>query len=154
MEPLALAAGTALVTAMAGDGWKGVKQGMVDLWRRAVPQSADGLPSDLDILRSEIVQAQQVQDAQLVHALEQSWQLRLHRQLLAHPAFAEDLRRTIDDDVAPHLPSAERDVISNIASGKVSGHARLGQAGGHLTVVERDQYNAGRDMTVNQPPGG
>lgn len=108
MDPIVLAAGTALIGAMATDAWQQARAGIVALWRRARPQEAGNVERELAEVRAEVVAARQVNDADTEQALTGAWQLRLQQLLRSDPALASALRRVLDETLTPALPPAER----------------------------------------------
>jgi hypothetical protein len=101
MDPIAQAAGTALVQAIATDAWQQVKQAVTGLWHRVRPGPADLVGGDLDELRTQVLRARADGDAETEQALERAWQLRLRELLRADPALAVDLRQVLDQVLAP-----------------------------------------------------
>src|SRR5690349_14355645 len=51
MDPIVLAAGTALVTAMATDAWQSARDGAVALWRKVRPEQAEIVEAELAEVR-------------------------------------------------------------------------------------------------------
>lgn len=114
MDPIAQAAGTALVQAIATDAWQQVKQAVTGLWRRVRPGRADRVGGDLDELRAQVLRARADGDAGTEQALEGAWQLRLQELLRADPALAGDLRQVLDQVLTPALPVAGQARIGTI----------------------------------------
>jgi hypothetical protein len=114
MDPIAQAAGTALVQATVTDAWQQVKRAVVALWRRARPESARRVGGDLDELRAQVLQARADGDAGAEQALEGAWRLRLEELLRADPALADDLRQVLDQVLVPVLPADGRTRIETI----------------------------------------
>ncbi|MFF8841660.1 hypothetical protein ACF08N_02865 [Streptomyces sp. NPDC015127] len=136
MDPIVLAAGTALVGAMATDAWQQARAATVDLWRRMRPERADGIGAELDVLRGQVLAAREDGDTDTEEALAGSWRLRLHELLRQDPGLAAELRRLVDEHLAPALPDGERDRARSIVM-KAEAHdsARIYMAGGdqHIT---------------------
>jgi hypothetical protein len=114
MDPIAQAAGTALVQAVTTDAWQQVKQVVTGLWRRIHPGRADQVGGDLDELRAQVLRARADGDAGTEQALEGAWQLRLQELLREDPALAADLRQVLDRVLAPALPAAGQARIGTI----------------------------------------
>lgn len=76
MDPVVLAAGTALVTAMATDTWQQVREGVVALWRRVHPGQAIAVEADLTQLHEQILAALRNGDDDAERAPADSWQTR------------------------------------------------------------------------------
>ena len=114
MDPIVLAAGTALVGAIASDAWQQVKQAVIGLWRRVHPGHADQVGGELDELRRQVLQARADGDPGTEHALEGAWQLRLQGLMRENPALAADLRQVLDQVLTPALPAAGQARIGTI----------------------------------------
>ena len=114
MDPIAMAAGTALVQAIATDAWEQVKQAVTGLWRRVRPGHADRIGGDLDELRAQVLRARADDDGQTEHALEGAWQLRLQELLRADPGLVADLRQVLDQVLTPALPAGMQARIGTI----------------------------------------
>ena len=114
MDPIAQAAGTALVQAMATDAWEQVKRAVAALWRRVHPANVGEVAGDLDELRAQVVRARADDDGQTERALEGAWQLRVLELLRADPALAADVRQLVDQVLTPALPDAGQARIGTI----------------------------------------
>jgi hypothetical protein len=108
MEPIAVAAGTSLVGALAGDGWLVARAEVVAFWRRVRADEADALADDLAELRAEVLAARQADDPDLERALAEIWQRRFQELLRPDPALAGELRSIVEQHLAPTLPPDER----------------------------------------------
>lgn len=104
MDPIVLAAGTALVGAMATDAWQQVKHAVINLWHKVRPERADEVGGELEELRRHVLQARADGDEATEHALEGVWQLRLQELLRGDPALAGNLRQVLDEVLTPALP--------------------------------------------------
>ncbi|WP_420036563.1 hypothetical protein ACN2WE_33970 [Streptomyces sp. cg28] len=142
MDPLVLAAGSALVSAMAADGWQRARDGMAEWWRRLRRESIE---SDLDTLHFYVTTARQNDDADTERALASVWHLRLQQLVDADPAMAAELQSLLDNHLIPVLPSQDL-----VEPGSVV-----------MNVEARDSartYMAGRDQHITEswpriPPG-
>ena len=115
MDPIVLAFGTALVGAIATGTWQRVREAVTGLWRRVHPQQkADGIGTELDDLREQVLLARRDGDTDTERALEGAWQLRLQQLLRADPALAAELRRVLDQVLTPALTPAEQTRIGTI----------------------------------------
>lgn len=132
MDPMVVAAGAALVTAMANDGWERAKAGAVALWRRGRADEAATVDRELTEVRAELVEAAAQEDTATPAALVGSWQVKLHRLVRDHPELAADLRRLVDE-VLTAAPGTDGPVVTRV---EASGHARVYQAGRDLRVTE------------------
>src|SRR5579859_6304238 len=104
MDQIVLAAGTALVGAIATDTWQQVREAVVALWHRAHPRQADSIGTELDELRGQILQARSKNDTDTAKALEGAWQVKLQQLLRAEPALAVELQRVLAEVLTPALP--------------------------------------------------
>src|SRR5271165_5847197 len=59
MDPLVLAAGTALVGAMVTDGWQQARTAVVAWWRKVHPGRADAVGAELDTARAQVLPARE-----------------------------------------------------------------------------------------------
>lgn len=138
MDAIALAAGTALVTAMATDAWQQARAGMVLLWRRAFPEQADTVEEELADVRAQLLAARQDLDPDTERALTGSWQVRLQQLLRINPDLATELQRVLEEDLLPALSAAERTRIGSITmQATAREHGRVYQAGRDLNITEQ-----------------
>ncbi|MEV8533914.1 hypothetical protein [Streptomyces sp. NPDC051211] len=96
-----MTAGSALVGAMATDGWQQARAAVVDWWRRRRPDAADDVGSELETLRTQVLGAREQSDTDTEQALAGAWCLRLQQLLNEDPALAAELRRLLDEHLAP-----------------------------------------------------
>jgi hypothetical protein len=137
MDPLTMAAATALVNAMATDAWQTARSAVVRLWRRVHPGRAEVIEGELAEVREEVLQAREVSDSAAEQELAAEWQRRLKRLLQADPGLEGELRQILDNELVPLLPSAERSQVSSILmKATASGNARIYQAGHDLHITE------------------
>ncbi|MBF9133894.1 hypothetical protein I0C86_33905 [Plantactinospora sp. S1510] len=108
MESIAVAAGTTLVGALAGDGWPAARAEVVAFWRRVRADEADAVADDLAELRAEVLAARQAGDPELERALVEIWQRRFQELLRPDPELAGELRSIVDRHLTPTLTPAER----------------------------------------------
>ncbi len=114
VDPIVVAAGTALVSAMATDVWQQARASVVALWRRVHPQQADTVEADLEGLRAQVLDARQAGRADTELALTGVWQGRLQQLLLDEPAVAPELRRVLDEALTPVLTPVEQSRIGTL----------------------------------------
>lgn len=139
MDQIVLAAGTALVSAMATDAWQQARAAVVALWRRAHPKDAESVGSELESTRVRVLAARRDGDEDSERALVGAWRLHLQGLLDNDPAFAVELRRLLDEHLTPALAPGEQALVRSIVQkAKASGSSRIIQVGG--------------DATFNQPP--
>ncbi|MDP4510288.1 hypothetical protein [Nonomuraea turcica] len=137
MDPIVLAAGTALVTAMATDAWQSARTGVVALWRKVRPEQAEAVEAELVEVRGQVLEARRDSDADTEQALAGAWQMRLQQLLRADPSLAAEIQRVLDEVLTPALEPADQARIGSLVmKAKASGHGRT--------------YQAGRDQTINE----
>lgn len=138
MDPIVLAAGTALVTAMATDGWQAARDGAVTLWRKVRPEQADAVEAELVEVREQVLEARRDSDPDTEQALAGSWQVRLQQLLRADPSLAGEIKRVLDEVLTPALEPADQARIGSwVMKAKASGHGRVYQAGRDQTIHEK-----------------
>ncbi|MFE9611816.1 hypothetical protein [Streptomyces sp. NPDC006012] len=134
MDPIVLAAGTALVSAMAVDSWQQVKTATTALWQRLRPEQADEITAELETLRAGVLDAREQQDHDTEEALTWVWRLRLQQLLVNEPSAVGELRRLLEEHLAPALPPDERRGVQSIVmKAEARDHGRVYMAG-------RDQH--------------
>ncbi|WP_318308765.1 hypothetical protein [Streptomyces californicus] len=137
MDALVMAAGTALVGAMATDTWQQARSSAVALWRRVHPQRVQAIEEELADVRVEVLAAREAGDSEAEAGLAADWQRRLLRLLRDDPSLADELRRLLDEELTPLLPSAEANRIGSVEmKARASGRARIYQAVGNQTINE------------------
>ncbi len=121
---LAVSGATALVNAMAGDGWNAVKARVAALLRRGRSAGGDDLEGRLDEERRELTAAREEHDEDAVADLEGEWRRRLRRLLLEDPQAASVLRELIAETGAEERAAR---VHNSITGGEF--HGTVVQAG-------------------------
>jgi hypothetical protein len=138
MDPVVLAVGTALVSAMATDAWQQVRAAAVTWWRRVHPEQADTVVKELADVRAQVLAARQGGDRDTEQALAGSWQVRLQQLVREDPSLADELRRVLDEELTPALPPAEQAQIGSMVMRTIANdHARVYQAGRDQHITER-----------------
>jgi hypothetical protein len=135
MDPLVLAAATALVGAMATDAWQQARTAVVDWWRKAHPEQATTVGAELDSARAQILAARERGDEDTEQALTGIWRLRLQQLLQEEPAVGRGLQRLLKEHLTPALPAAEQARVQQII---INAQAR----------DQARQYIAGRDQHI------
>lgn len=136
MDPIVLAAGTALVSAMATDAWQQARAATVGLWRRTRPERADRIGAELDVLRGQVLAAREADDEDTEQALTGAWRLHLHDLLRENPGLAAELQRLLDEHLTPALPENEQArTRSVVMKAEAHDNSRVYMAGGdqHIT---------------------
>ncbi|MFJ8935061.1 hypothetical protein ACIRL0_04990 [Streptomyces sp. NPDC102365] len=130
MEPVVLAAGTALVAAMASNAWEAARDALVGLWWKGKPEEAEAVGSELRRARSVVLEARRTNDADAEQALIVFWRMRFDQLLRKRPDLVGDLRGVLQDDLVPALDADDRDRVS-VAFGRTEAHdhARIYRAG-------------------------
>jgi hypothetical protein len=132
MAVLAGTAGTTLVTLLTTEAWQRARDGMASLWRRAEPERAEAVSTELEVTRSDLLAAQADGDLDSQNELGAEWRGRIRRLLVMHPEEAEALRTLIAElqPLAPTTPSVTQHATA-------SGHARVYQAGRDQNFSQR-----------------
>jgi hypothetical protein len=137
MDPIVLAAGTALVGSIATDTWEQSRAALLAVWRRLRPEQAEAVDEELTDTRAQLLAARRSSDAEAERALVADWQLRLQSLIRHDPAAAEELRHLMTTALTPELTADEQAHIGTLTmKAEASGHSRVYQAG-------RDQHISG-----------
>ncbi|WP_128375772.1 hypothetical protein [Streptomyces cavernae] len=138
MDPIALAAGTALVSAIAADAWQGARIGLVAVWRRVRPDQAEAVDAELAETRAQMLAAREMGETDTEQALVADWQLRLQALIRSNPTVAVELRSLLDTQLAPSLSAEQRSRIGTLVmKAEASGSGRVYQAGRDQHITER-----------------
>ncbi|MEW1655527.1 hypothetical protein [Streptomyces sp. NPDC093707] len=139
MEPLVLAAGTALVSAMATDAWQQARASAVALWRRVHPERVPTIEAELTEVRDEVLAARAEGDTTAEEGITADWQRKLRRLVQNDPALGQELQRVLDEELTPLLPRDESPRSGTITmQATASGNGRNYQVGqGNLTINEK-----------------
>lgn len=133
MDDLALAAASALMTAMATDAWSEVHAGAVGLWRRVYPERVSAVESELLEARNELAASRQAGDGEVEKELTTEWRRKFQRLTQAHPELVPELRE-LEEAWTRLVPAAERERYGSVIE-------QTAVATGRGTV-----YQAGRDI--------
>ncbi|MFI8930714.1 hypothetical protein ACIG3E_23960 [Streptomyces sp. NPDC053474] len=131
-----MAAGTALVTAIATDTWQQARAGAVALWQRVHPERAVAIEAELDRARAVLLAARRDGDVRTEGALADEWRGRLAQLVAADPDALAEIRRVLEQVWTPLLPPSERPAVRHItmhATATRSG--RVYQAGGDQQIT-------------------
>ncbi|MFJ5275729.1 hypothetical protein [Streptomyces parvulus] len=95
---LAGTAGTSLVTLLVAEGWQQTRDGVVTVWRRFRPETAEQVGRDLEASRANALDAVEAGDDAPGPAgrLEGQWVGRFAELLGEHPEAAEELRDLVE----------------------------------------------------------
>ncbi|MFI5567433.1 hypothetical protein ACIA6T_08750 [Streptomyces sp. NPDC051740] len=135
MDPVVVAAGTALVSAMATDAWQQARTSVVDLWRRVHPARVTAIEEELDEVREEVLAARGAADTDAETGLAQDWQRKLQRLVNNDPGLARELQRVLDQELAPLLPQR-------------SGPSGPGTVTATVQARDNNTIIQGRDITI------
>lgn len=124
MDPIVVAAGTALVSAMAADTWEQARRLTVEWWRKVYPRDADEVDLELEAAHTQVLAARADGDDEIEHALVGTWRLRLQRLLDENPTLRPELQRLLNERLASALPETERNRIQQIIDANAYDHAR------------------------------
>jgi hypothetical protein len=131
MEALAMAAATALVSAIATDAWKKARSAVLALWRRVHPDRVATVEQELGEARSDVLAG----DQKVTEVVTAAWQRRLLHLLDDDPQLEAELRQIMNDDLIPLLPPAQQQHILNISmTAEASGQAQVYQAGQNMYI--------------------
>ncbi|MFF4787927.1 hypothetical protein ACFY3E_42255 [Streptomyces griseorubiginosus] len=134
---LATAAASALVGAMATDAWRHGRDGLVALWRRVRPERAEQIGTELETLHVQVLDARAEGAPEVLQGLEMTWRGQLGALLQRDPHAAGELRRILDEQLAPALEPGEREHVYRVIQ--------------NVTVHGGNDINvAGRDVHKNQ----
>ncbi|MFD7417077.1 hypothetical protein ACFVZ3_02785 [Kitasatospora purpeofusca] len=132
-----MAAGTALIGAMATDAWQQAREAVVSLWQRVHPERADTVRAELGEVRTELLAARAAGDEEAEEGLAVDWRRRLQRLLASDPSLTAELRRIIDEELSPLLPPAPAAAAGPVITmrANASGNSTVIQAGhdAHVT---------------------
>ncbi|MFD5189043.1 hypothetical protein ACFWMU_13020 [Streptomyces sp. NPDC058357] len=135
---LASTAGTTVVTLLATDAWEGARTAVATLWGRAFPDRAESVEAELLETRELLLHASEQTGSGTAEFDEGTaeWRGKFRRLLLAHPEFAQEVRRILDEELSPALP-APAPAASIVFHANPTGNARVYQAGRDQNIHER-----------------
>ncbi|MFE5331299.1 hypothetical protein ACFRCG_33415 [Embleya sp. NPDC056575] len=151
VDPVVVAAGGALVGAMATDAWQRTRDAVAGWWRSRLVRpggppgasSPGGVEDDravltaLEGLREAVLVARRAGDVRAERELAERWTGWLRGLLAADPILTDGLRRLLEDHLAPALgPDQQEHIRSVIMHGTAYDHGRVFMAG-------RDQHITG-----------
>lgn len=130
MDPLAVAVGTALVSAMVTDAWQQSRAGVVALWRRFHPQIAESISTELEEARLQLLASRDQTDNGAQEAQASLWGRRVQQMIDDAPTSQPELRGLLEALLS--MPS-EEDVSTSVIQ-------RAVVSGGQSIQVGRDFY--------------
>ncbi|MET9239828.1 hypothetical protein [Nonomuraea sp. NPDC003709] len=134
MDPIVLAAATALVGAMATDAWQQTRTAVVAWWRKVRSEQAETVQAELEATQIQVLAARERVDPDTEQALAGIWRLRLQQILDEDPTIGSQLQRLLDEHLTPSLLSSEQSRIQQI----INAHAH----------DQSWQFIAGRDQHI------
>ena len=136
VDPIAVAVGAALVSAMATDTWQQARTSVVTLCRRLrPPRQTEAVEAELEALHRQILAVREQGRPDLEQDLAEAWQDRLQELLSEDPAVAGELRKILQQTLTPMLDPADQARIGRIILGDGSRHT------GTVNLVGGDQHN-------------
>ncbi|MEV2195363.1 hypothetical protein AB0I02_31010 [Streptomyces phaeochromogenes] len=139
MDPLLLTlageAGTAMVALLVGEGWQQARDGMVTVWRRFRPQSADDVEQELETSRRALLTAAENGDTEAAEGVARGWQQQVAGLLEEHPGAAGELRELLTR-LGSEAPRQAIDGGVRLEA-RASGNSRIYQSVGDQHITER-----------------
>lgn len=114
MDPIALAAATALLGAMATDGWQQTRTAITTWWHKNHPQRAKDLSQELDNTYARAMEARHGGDEDLRRSLTDEWRQRFQQLIDINPNARQELSQLLDDHLTPTLSPAEQTQVRQI----------------------------------------
>ncbi|MDX3247312.1 hypothetical protein [Streptomyces sp. ME18-1-4] len=141
---LASTAATTVVTVLTTDAWERARTAVGSLWQRAYPERAETVAAELAETRELLLAAQEGTRgadaapamATFEEGMADDWRGRFVRLLAAHPDLAQEVRRLLDEELAPVLP-AQTPTAPVVFNASPTGNARVYQAGRDQHFTER-----------------
>ncbi|MWA08334.1 hypothetical protein [Streptomyces sp. BA2] len=126
-------AGTAIVSAMATDGWQRARDSVVALWQRFRPESADSIHENFEENRRLLVNSLQAGDEHTHAALVAAWNGYLLGLLVAQPQALDALRQ-LNAALGQEKTSSAHPSLNITAH--ASGNGRVFQAGRDQSITQ------------------
>lgn len=131
---LASTAATTIVQLLTTDAWGRLKTVLVPLFRSS-PNGQLTLDAELEDSRTELIAAGGNDLEQMRTELTAEWRGRFRHLLAADPAIATELRRLLEAELGPALRAAYPDKPHVWMNAITTGHSRVYQAGGDITIT-------------------
>jgi hypothetical protein len=143
LDELALAAASALMTAISTDAWNEVRAGVVGLWRRVYPERVSAIESELVDARNELAASRQAGDPGVEKELAADWRRKFQRLTHAYSELIPELR-LLEEEWTLLAPAAEtgRPEATNIEQTAIATRR------GIINQAGRDVYQAARNQRI------
>ncbi|WP_172381819.1 hypothetical protein [Streptomyces sp. MNP-20] len=135
MDPLVMAAGTALVAAIATDAWQQARAGAVAVWQRVYPERAVAIEAELEHARAALLAARRDGDTRTEGALADVWRERLAQLVAADPDVLAEIQRVLEQVWTPLIPTGQPAVRHITMHATATGSGRVYQAGGDQQIT-------------------
>ncbi|WP_230885541.1 hypothetical protein [Streptomyces spinoverrucosus] len=122
---------------MTTDAWQQVRAVLVGWWRHVRPRQANRVEAALAESRERALTARLTNDETEESRLVAAWGSRLTALLRDDPALSGELRRLVDEEIAP--------LLRREAGPRTGSHEFRAEASGHGRV-----YQAGRDQIIHE----
>ncbi len=142
---LAKSAGSTLVSVLASSAWETARSAVAGLWRRVHPDRVEAVEGELLEAREELVGASDADRAAVEQDVTTDWQRRFRRLLAADPTIVVELRRILDEELAP----AAGTVSAQAGGVAVGGNAAVSAFNG--SVAGLGVNTGGGDITLGNP---
>lgn len=129
-----MAAATALVGAMATDAWQAARSAVLKLWNRVHSGQAAAIGQQFDEDRSDVLAED---DPQVLDQIADTWARHLVHLLRTDPALETELRRILDQELAPLLsPQQQRQVQQVWMTANASDQGKIYQSAGAMNITQ------------------
>ena len=106
LADLAARAAAALAESIATDGWRAARKAVTGLWARHDARKAGLIETGLDSARADVEEAATEDAQEAVEAVALSWEGQFKALLRARPEAAAELRRILEEELAPLAAAA------------------------------------------------
>lgn len=137
LTELTTAASAAMVKLLVTEAWQATRDGVVALWRKVRPDTADRVGLDLDENRAQLLEAADGGDTAAVEAaLGDEWRGRLATLVTVEPSLVADLRQLLDSQLTPALEQVTSNSAGSVRlSATATEHSTVIQAGNSVSIT-------------------